>query len=317
MLLALAIGAPVTKAKVEVIVPERDNLQHMAFWLARGAGYFAEEGIETDLVVSNTPAEAEDLVRDRRAPVSVLSPPMYLRLIAERTPILLVANLLANDPINIVVRKDLLAKSAVSPASPLKERLLLLRGKKIGVAPGPPTRLFALFRSVGLDASKDLEIVTVPGPSQNDLFEERGVDALYCHTPYLERALLAQDAVILVNQSAGEIAELANRQIHALVVDRRYAAEHPAIIEGLVRAIARAEALVHADPKGAVSAILKEMKKRPRREVAKIVEIYAPAIPRTPRVTKDGFEPALALYPAHQKKPSLEGIDLAEYVRAP
>jgi NitT/TauT family transport system substrate-binding protein len=310
----LAGVSPPQKTTIEVIVPDADNLQHMAFWVARGAGYFADEGLEITPLVSNTPGEAEDLVRARKAPAAVLSPPMYLRLIADRTPIALAANLLTNDPIDLIVRRELLASKKITPKSPLKERLLALRGLKIGVAPGPPVRLRALFESVGLDANRDVELVTVAGPSQNELFAQKGVDALYCHTPFLERAIVDQGAVILVDQSGGEVPELAGRQIHALVFERRFVEERAEVVKGMTRAIARAEALVHGDRGRAVAALLKEFPEMVTKHVETIVRVYEPAIPKTPRVWKGGFGQALALYPSHVKAPNLEGIDLSTYL---
>lgn len=50
------------------------------------------------------------------------------------------------------------------------------------------------------------------------------MDAIYAHTPYLGTAVVEQDGVLIVNQSAGEVPELADRQIHMLVTTREYAA---------------------------------------------------------------------------------------------
>ena len=72
--------------------------------------------------------------------------------------------------------------------------------------------------SVGLDADKDVEMVILRGKEQNAAFHAGEVDALYAHTPYLEQAIVQDDAVVLVDQGRGEVAVLANRQIHCLAV---------------------------------------------------------------------------------------------------
>ena len=70
-------------------------------------------------------------------------------------------------------------------------------------------------------ADKDVQMVILPGPRQNDAFGKGEVDALYAHTPFLERALLTQGGVLLVNQTGGEVPALAGRTVHTLAVTRR------------------------------------------------------------------------------------------------
>jgi ABC-type nitrate/sulfonate/bicarbonate transport system substrate-binding protein len=318
LLLALFVlpGATVQGADLRIIAPDSDNLQFMSFWVAKGAGYFADEGITLQVVLPEQPNQAQRLVLDGAAYCAVLPPPMYLELIAERFPWVLVANLLENDAINLVVRRTVAADRKVTSELPLKERLTKLAGLRIGVAPNPPTRLRALFAAEGLDADREIEMVILRGRDQNEAFSDGRVDALYAHTPYLEKALVDQDAVMIVNQSRGESPKLSVRQIHALWVSKRMASAEREKVTAMVRAIARAQQLIHRDLKGTTAALLREFPDMDRRHVETIVAIYEPAIPRTPRVTAEGFKPALDLFPATRKAPDLSGIDLQDFVAA-
>jgi ABC-type nitrate/sulfonate/bicarbonate transport system substrate-binding protein len=318
LVLAPAVGRAQVPAAthVVVLVPDGDNLQYLPFWVAKGAGYFADEGVVPELLVPEEPAQAIARMIAGDAPVAVLPPPVYLQLVADRFPIVLVANLLQNDPINLVVRRSVFAERGMSRSAPLRDRLLSLRGLRIGVAPGPPTRLRMLFSSVGLDADRDVKIVTRRGPVQNEAFGDEECDALYAHTPYLEKALDDQDAVMLVDQSSGEIPSLSMHQIHALVVRRDYLEAHRAIVASMVRALGRAEALVHADAAATEDAVLRALPGLERRHVHTIVGIYQPAIPDTPRVSAEGLAPALTLFPASRTAPSLAGVPLADFVEA-
>lgn len=299
-----------------VLLPDDHNLQYLPFWVARGAGFFHDEGLDLTLLSAPEKTDTERLFQKGRAQIAVLPPPMYMPLIAAKTPLVLVANLLANDPINVVVPRALLAERKLSPDMPLVERLKGLKGLKVGVAPGPPPRLRALYRSVGLKVEDYLQIVTLHGRDQNRAFAEHKVDVLYCHTPYLEKALTEQDGVILVNQSGGEVPALAMRQIHALVVTRALFEAEPGVVRGLQRAIGRALALIHRDPGAAVAALEREVPARGRRQLETIVGVYGPAVPTTPAVSADGFSQALLLFPAGSTPPKLDGIDLARYVDA-
>jgi len=316
-LLLPAVGhAQPAGTRVVVLVPDGDNLQYLPFWVAKGAGYFADEGVAPDVLVPEEPAQAIARMIGGDAPVAVLPPPVYLQLVADRFPIVLVANLLRNDPIDLVVRRSVFEQRGMSRSAPLRDRLLSLRGLRVGVAPGPPTRLRALFASVGLDADRDVKMVTRRGPVQNGAFANDECDALYAHTPYLETAIDDQDAVMLVEQSSGEVPSLAMRQIHALVVRRDYLDAHRDAVQSMVRALARAETLVHADRAAAEDAVLRALPALERRHVHTIVGIYQAAVPDTPRVSVDGLAPALALFPASRTAPSLEGVPLTDFVEA-
>jgi len=308
------LAAVLLAVQLQAIVPEPHNLQLLSFWVAQGAGYFHDEGVDLALEVPPTPGEVRDLLAKSPAPVAVLPPPIYLELIGARAPWRLVANLLRNDPINIVVRRSVVAARKIMLQAPVDERLRALRGVRIAVPPGPASRFAALVTAAGLDPAKDFQVVTMMGDEENEAFAQGRVDALFAHTPFLERALVDDDAVIVVNQSAGEVGRVAFKQIHVVAVRADFAARQPKQVAALVRAVARAEKLIHADKKAAVDAICKALPSVDRKHVAALVDVYEPAVPATPEVSAEALHAALALFPANKVAPKLDGIDLKKYV---
>jgi NitT/TauT family transport system substrate-binding protein len=225
------------------------------------------------------------------------------------------ANLLANDPISLVVARNVAEARGISADTPVRDRLRAMSGLRVGVAPGPPSRLRFLFESVGLDADRHLEIVIVPGPEQNEALQAGRVDALYSHTPYLERALVDQDAVMVVNQSAGEVVGLAGRQIHMLVTTRDYADGHRDVLVAMARAVHRAQGLIHSDREATIAAIRASgVAVRAPSALDVFVELYEPAVPSSPEVTVAGVLRELELFPDRRPLPDLSGIDMAAHV---
>ena len=288
----------------------------MSFWIALGAGYFRDEGLEVEVIVPPSPMGTGNFLLQSRADIAVMPPPMFLPLIAQENPIVVFGNLLQNDAINLVVRSEVMVERNLNVDASVEERLRGIRGLKVGVAIGPPTLLRVMFESVGLNADEDIEMVIVAGHEQNQAFEDGLVDALYAHTPYLETALMRQGAVLLVNQSAGEVPELGgNRQIRALVTTRDFASDEREVLVRIIRAIQSAQNLAHTDLAATVQAVLDAGVPDLERELVEtIVEIYAPAIPTSPAVSTEGLTRELELYPAHLAKPDLSGIDLDIYV---
>lgn len=298
---------------VSVLVPDPDNLQYMSFWLAK-ALFFSNDGIDVEIVSPPVPQQALAWIEDKKPDAAVLPPPMYLELVANRAPWVLGANLLANDPIDLVVRKSVADAKGITRDLPIRERLERLRGVKIGIAPHPPPRLRELYKSVGLDAAKDATTITIHGKGQNAAFERGEVDALYAHTPYVEKALVHQDAVLVVYQNGGEVKELANRQIHALTFSRAFLNAHHEDAQAMVSGVARAETMLRNSPGDAVAPLQKAFPDRDPAEVDRIVHLYSPAIPATPKVTTDGFAPAVVFFPEGEDPPKLDGIDLASFI---
>ena len=158
-------------------------------------------------------------------------------------------------------------------------------------------------------------MVIIHGADQNRAFGDGTVDALYAHTPFLETALNEQGAVILVNQSAGEVPGLNDRQSHSLVATRSFISDNRDRLVALTRAIHRAQQLIHEDEDAAVEALLNSgIPGLERSLVETIVHIYAPAIPDSPVVSIEGLAKSVELFPAHRQPPDLTGIASADYV---
>jgi NitT/TauT family transport system substrate-binding protein len=329
--LALALFSPIhgfaqnkpsaPSISIKVFLPNGHNLQWMNFWVALGAGFFADETLDVKTVLAaaqsdeeNAPG-AQSALFDGSADIAVLPRPQFLMSVARGRPVLAFANLLRNDPINLVVQRRVAEERGLSATLPLADRLNALRGLRVGVAPGPPVRLKVLLATAGLNADTDIELMLVPGPAQNDFFAQQRVDAIYAHTPYLETALMEQDGVLVVNQSAGEVAELANRQIHMLVTTQAYAAAHRDVLVRVVRAIQRAQQLIHSDRDGTIAAIRRSgVELRAPDALARLVDIYEPAIPMTPEVSAEGAMRELALYPSRREPLDLGNVDMRPFV---
>ena len=313
--LGAVVAAQPARTPVRIEVPSTGNLQFFTLWVALGAGYFQQEGLEPQIVAAPNPRAVGQRLLKGEAEAALLPPPMFLGMIAEEKPILLFASLLANEPIDLIVRNDVAESRQISAGATLRERLDKIRGLKVGLASEVSPRLRTLFAAAGMNADKDAQFVTIAGPDQVQALADGKVDALFAHTPYLETALLHQHAVLIANTSAGEISELSNGQIHALATTRREAQDKPEIVAAMTRAVGRAEKLIHSDPEAAVEAILKSgFARTDREQLETITRIYAPAVPRTPKISLTGIIHDATLYPAHPRAPDFRRVDVSRYV---
>ena len=310
---AVPVGSANT---VRVAIPVDDNLQWMNFYVAQGAGYFEDEGIDVRLVIPPVPAAAGRFLAMGMADIAVLPRPLFLQSIDAGDPVVAFANLFSSDPINLIVQQQVAEDLGLSLDMPLKDRLNAIKGLKVGVAVGPPSRLRFLFDSVGLDADSDIEIVSLQGEEQNPAFGQGTIDALYAHTPYLERALLKQEAVMIVNQSAGEVPELTDRQIHTLVTTQNFADSNIEKLIGITKAVFRAQQLIHSDLEAAAEALrASDVTLQEPDGLETILSIYEPAIPESSEVSVEGALLELEMfYPAHLTPPEISTSEMEAHV---
>lgn len=304
-------------APVRIEVPNLRNLQFFSLWVALGAKLFEAEGLVPSILAAPQPRSVGGRLFTGEADVAVLPPPMYLGMMAEAKPVRLFASLFANDPINLVVRKDIAAARKVPLRGPLKDKLEALKGVKLGVAGEPPPRLHALFAAAGMDAAKDVEIVVIHGPDQVAAFKDRKVDALFAHTPYLETVMVDDGAVLVVDTSGGEVVGLTGNQIHALGAMDVVVRDKRDLLIKVTRAIARAQRIAHTDAAATVAALKASAAAAvDPRQVDAIAAIYADAVPLSPRISIDGIRRAAALYPAHPRHPDFSVVNPADFVAA-
>jgi NitT/TauT family transport system substrate-binding protein len=312
---ALVAGSRLAGKPVIIEVPSKSNLQFFTLWVALGSGFFQEEGLEPQLIVDETPRNAGQYLLDGKADIALLQPPMFLGRIAEEKPIVLFASLLANEPINLVVRKDVADARIIPVRASLRERLQAVKGLRIAVAGEPPPRLRTLFKSVGMDADRDVEIVIVDGPGQLEALADKKVDGLFAHTPYLETAIVNYQAVLIADASGGEVPELTDGQIHTLATTRQKAAEKKDMIAAVTRAIYRAQKRIHSDPKATVDAVLASGATTADRSLVEaIAAIYSRAVPQTPEISLTGMKRDVTLYPAHPVAPDFTRVKAEDYV---
>jgi ABC-type nitrate/sulfonate/bicarbonate transport system substrate-binding protein len=317
VLLASA-GSARASEKLKVIVPDKENLQYLAFWVARGGGSFEREGIEIELVVAppqqRGKAPLDGFLESGEVDAAVLAPPTYLRMIAGKAPIVVVANLFRNDPYALVARPAVIAAHKVPEAGTPRERLAALQGATVAYPPAGYGRLKALLVSQQLDIDKDFKTSVLLARDLAAPFKDKNVEAAYLLSPQLEKTIASGEAVVVVDQAKGEVPELGNRQTNVLVVTRRVATERRAAVVAAFRAVADAEKRIHASQPEAVEALVKEFPARDRAELEAAVRLYEPGVPETPEVRVADLAPALALIPESVPKPELAGVDLAPYV---
>jgi ABC-type nitrate/sulfonate/bicarbonate transport system substrate-binding protein len=292
--------------RVRIFVPTRDNLQYATFWVTRQAGCFAQRGIDTELVIPPLPRAIVPALVNGEATVAVVPPPSLMEALEAGADVVAVASLLRNESVNLIVRRELIAEREVAGSVSVEERMKRLQGVRIGVAPGPTTRLQRLLTHLSLGGDH-FEMVVIRGPEQNQALADGQVDGLLCHTPYLERAILHQDAEVVVDLIGGEVPELTEPHIHTLVVQRSLLERDRELVVELVEAI-RCGAEAARRTQRATELLQQEIPSRDPKEIALFARLYRPAIPENVEVSVSGLQAMLKRTPGERAPPDLTDL---------
>ncbi len=232
--------------------------------LAEGLGYYKDEGLEIERVMSQSgPASLAALVSG--SGTSLLSPPGEILNALGRGQSFKVLMSQANyQGIVFIVSKAYAEKHGITENMTSEERLAKLRtlkGIRIGTtAPGSSTFFVAraALASVGLDPDKDAQVLTLGStPANMAALENGSIDGFTAASPSPEMVKAKTGAVPFLSVGRGEVGNfkvLAGQCTLARAADVK---ENPDTYAALVRADVRAMKEIADDPQKAADVLSK------------------------------------------------------------
>ncbi|WP_112322026.1 ABC transporter substrate-binding protein [Oceanibium sediminis] len=223
------------------------SLFYSPLYVALDRGFFAEEGIDFDLVAGQGSDKVTAAILGGSVDIALAGPETTVYVEAGKSPekIRIFAGLTGTDGSFLVGREP--AAEPFDWAS--------LKGKKIlgwRVGSAPANFLREALKNAGLDPDKDVEIITnVAIPARMGAFLSGAADYGTFFEPDVTK-LESEGLHVQTNvgQAVGEI------DYTVFIARESFIAEHPEIVGGFTRAIARAEAWIAEAPEEEVAASL-------------------------------------------------------------
>ena len=235
-----AWGAEKIKITIPAVTTTFASLYH-----ARAAGYFADEGLDVEIVVIGGPASLQAVIAGDAQ--FALIPGTYQLMAHEKGQRLpAVMSVLTRNSINLVMHKDVARAKGITDTSPLIDKIRALRGLKLaGSTPGGFSHQMLVYYALkaGLDPQKDVEIVGLgTDPARLAALEQRQVDVFATGTPTPEAAVARGFGVMVVDNSAGEDPDFAEFMMDVLVAPPATVKQRPALVGKVVRALLKSNA---------------------------------------------------------------------------
>jgi ABC-type nitrate/sulfonate/bicarbonate transport system substrate-binding protein len=222
-------------------------------------------------------------------------------LLKANRPVKLIGSLCNAYYIDIVASNQFLDATKLTRASKLADKINALKGKKVGITgPGSGTQALVdfLFKSQGLDSTRDVELVNV-GADQGAVLQTMKtgrIDAVSFAWPMSMIAEANNIGKALIVPAAGDVPSMREQVQGVIYAKPDLLAKRQDAIVAYVHAIGRAEAFLHKNT-GEARELLKEYDGAlSDPAINALLAEYLPVLPQEPNIAADSYEKALQFH---------------------
>lgn len=258
------IGSRAAHAAPEVsriiITQAVTSLAFIQNYLASELGYFGDEGLDVEVVVTRGGGPDVQAVLTGDAAFTVNDGAQILPAVAKGQRLTCLMATLDRNIINVSMLKETAERLSVGPESPIEQKIAALSDLNIGITrPGSLTWQLARFnlKTAGLDPDTGATIVGLGGgPAVAAGLQNGDVDAIYISVPLGERVVHSGKAITLIDNAKGEDPNLPNFMMEGLWARPDFIESNPNTCRAAVRALHRASQFVRDTPTADVTAAL-------------------------------------------------------------
>ncbi|MBI3079765.1 MAG: ABC transporter substrate-binding protein [Deltaproteobacteria bacterium] len=266
-------------------------------YVARHKGYFEAEGIDRDWQLVQGSAVAIAALSGGSAQFAAGASTEVITMATKGLPVLAVAGITASMTMDTVVSKAWAGARKVTPTSPLRERILALRGARMGVASlgGPPDRYARwLMTTVGLSPDGISSIKIGGAPETMTAVKHGTVDGFLLSPPSGPQVEHEGYGVILIPfRDVPEFREFVHQSLHGL---KPYIERNPQVTEHVARAIARANNLILDRPEEAKVLLRKDFGRINPAVLSASLDAMRPAFARDGKMAQKEWDNTLKIH---------------------
>ena len=274
--------------KLRVAVPDFVSPSYFPAIAAVELGFFGREGLEAEVELLYPVTKTYEALREGRLDFVGGAAHAALYAFRDWEGCKLLCALAQNMYWFLVVRQDLAARSRS------RGDLSVLRGLRVGAAPGPVDGLKRMLVAAGIDPEREVAIGPVPGTAGENIsfglaaaraLEEGRIDGFWANGMAAEIAVRKGTGAVLLDARRGDGPPGAEHYTFpALVTAQRTLDERPEAVQGAIRAVVRAQAALRREPQLAEQAA----KRFPAAERVLITELIRRDAPYyDPRISED------------------------------
>jgi NitT/TauT family transport system substrate-binding protein len=308
VLIAASAWAQAPKHEKLVVAAAPTPLLHWyPFYVALGANYFADEGIDVEIVGLNSGTAMAAAIAGGGADVAPLAMTHAVTSGAQGGGLVATSALFNVYPNSVVLTKDAIAKSGITPGMPLDEKIKRLAGLTLGItAPGGASdiQIRKMLLARGLDPDKAVKLQPLGNQAAMlAAVQKKAVDGFVMSSPVDEIAQQRGTGVIAIDPFSEPIPELAEVPYSVWGTSRATLQKRPAVIAASLRAITKAIKLAAENPEETLRVMRAQIKDVPPEAIDAVIEKYRHGAARTPVISPAQVEATVRWMNLGESKP--------------
>ena len=241
-----------------VIAQSDDTLIWAPLYIARKLDYFKDEGIDLQVAIVKSGPAALTAVTTGSAQIAMGFPATPIQAIGKGLDVKIFAELCNQFIAELMLRNDVAARLQLDAASPIEARLRGLKGLTIATNGTGSANDYLLRRMVRDAGLRDGDVTITPigaGATILAAVDQKRIDGFVATPPINFIATRDHASTQLIDFTTGEYRPVAGIIYVGLAASEDWLKANPALASRVVRAVARALALMHDDPAAAKAAV--------------------------------------------------------------
>jgi NitT/TauT family transport system substrate-binding protein len=252
-MIAALMTAPAAQAadRVRVGMPTEGFL-YMPLYLAIDAGFMKEEDIDAELIQFKGGGAAMGGLAGGSVEFCTCAIQNAINATVKGSGVTLIGTIIGQYASNLVLRGEVAKRLNITKDTPIKQRLAALRGLKIagsGVGSSTDFLIRYLAQKAGLSPERDFTVLFLAdGGPILAAFAQGRIDGFVFSSPTSDIAISKYKGVLVLDMSRGAFEDLRGYPSITLSAKTAWLKMKPELARRFLRALARADRMIHAEP---------------------------------------------------------------------
>ncbi|HYK79968.1 MAG TPA: ABC transporter substrate-binding protein [Micropepsaceae bacterium] len=296
-LLGFSLSPVGAAEKVRVAMPTEGFL-YTPLYLAIDAGFMKDEGLEPELIQFKGGGAAMGGLVSGSVEFCSCAIQNAINATVKGSGVTLIGTIIGQYASNMVLREDVAKRLGITHDTPIRQRLAALRGLKIagsGVGSSTDFLIRYLAKQAGLSPERDFTVLFLAdGGPILAAFSQKRIDGFVFSSPTSDMAILKYKGVMILDMSRGEFDDLRGYPSITLSAKTSWLKTKPDTARRFLRALARADRMIHAEPARAQALLRKRFETFPDDIYKAAWAANIAAYPQNPRIEEVSVERAIA-----------------------
>jgi NitT/TauT family transport system substrate-binding protein len=276
-------------------------------YVAIGAGFYREEGIDPELVNVASGTRMAAAVMGGSADITQLGLPHALEAVARSGTLVSIGTGFDKYPIALVLSNEAIKRTGITPDMPLDEKIKRLHGLRIGItSPGSSTDEFVrtILEVRGIDAATAVRLQPIGiGAPMVAATEGGAIDGFAFMSPFTDMIVTRGEGQMIADPMQDNVPEFKDVPYQVIITSVATLQSKRPLLLAAERALTKAIKLCHDQPEEARHFVRAFFTEVPEAEFNAAFDTHMKGVPTTPVITQAQVANTLKMVNLAEKTP--------------